>query len=132
MQADNALAIDGGIKKQLYHVTLQVFGTEGTILENRYYSLPVPFFPEDAKKAYMREFPDRVPRRELIVVINWSNQEDNALKYARQAKKDVLLQKQRDEVEKKTADGQYGSGDKAQSLVKLALNNIRDEEIADE
>lgn len=116
-------------EKRLYHVTFQVFAKAGTYLENKYYDLPAPFFPEEAKIAYMKEHPDRVIRRELIVVLAFSDQEENRVKYDWWLKKDAQLEKKRKEIEKKAASGAYGSGDDAQIEVKKALKEVRDDEL---
>lgn len=117
------------LNERLYHVTLQVFGTEGTLLENKYYNLPAPFFPEDAKRAYMAEHPERVLRRELIVVINWSDQEDNREKLEWWSRKDKQLEEKRNEIAQKAASGEYGSGDEAKSKVTKLLHKVREDEI---
>lgn len=118
--------------ERLYHVTLQVFGTSGTTLENKYYTLPAPFFPEDAKKAYMKEKEGSVLRRDLIVIVQWSDQEANRDRLDWQTKKDDQLDKKYMDLAKKAADGEYGNGDDSQKVVSLELNKLRKEETADE
>ncbi len=119
------------IEKRLYHVTFQAFRREGAVIEERYYELPAPFFPEDAKIAYMREYPDSIQRRELVIIVQFSDQEANREKVEWWKKKDAQLEKKRQAIQDKAAKGGYGSGDDAQKKVQVALKEVRNDEISE-
>ena len=116
--------------KNIYCVTMQVFGKDGTVLTNEYQKLVTPFHPEEAKLMYMREHPGVVLERDNIKILSHLVIEDE-IRHQKimNFKEDIL--RERELVRQDAGRGMYGDGDAAVTKVKKAMVNILERELTE-